>query len=384
MEEEKKKLQLSKSTLRKLIVLGALLFVLILCLFLRICGDFAEYYSRFFVKFYAFIFGNIASFFPFSLFELFLIGTIAYVIIWIVFFIIKTKKTGIKKTFHMIMRLGIVFLSILTIYQATAGFEYARFDVDVPQHTQLIENPKDYREICFSFLDDFNYCASQLEFNEQGSVVAPYKDDELFLNIKYEYSKLQSNFYYEYTPTAKPMYLTSWAYTTLSITGVSFAPTGEANYNIMCPDGYKPFTIAHELAHSKGAMPEEDANLTAAYICLNSEDPYIRYSGYNVAFWSLGSLVLATNVKDDIDDFYNKINPKIYANNKYENKFWTDHAVFEKISDWINDLYLKMNNDDGTVSYTDNIDVIHTDTEYVVRSYSRYQALMMWFYFDKD
>ena len=384
MEEQKKKRRLSKDTLRKLIVLGALLFVLFLCLILRICGDFAEYYSRFFVKFYSFIFGNIASFFPFSLFELFLIATIAYVIIWIVFFIIKTKKTGIKKSFHMIMRLGIVFLSILTIYQATAGFEYARFDVDIPQHTQLIDNPKDYREITFHFLDDFNYCASQLEFNEQGSVIAPYKDDQLISNIEYEYSKMNSDFYYEYTPKAKPMYLTSWAYRMLSITGVSFAPTGEPNYNVLCPDGFKPFTIAHEVAHSKGAMPEEDANLTAAYICINSEDPYIRYSGYNVAFWSMSSLVLATNEKDDIVDFYNRIDSKIYANNSYENKYWADHAVFDKISDWLNDLYLKMNNDNGTVSYTDNVDVVHIDTEYVVKSYSRYQALLLWFYFDKN
>ena len=195
---------------------------------------------------------------------------------------------------------------------------------------------------------------------------------------------MNSDYYYEYSATAKPMYLTSWAYRMLSITGVSFAPTGEPNYNVLCPDGFKPFTIAHEMAHSKGAMPEEDANLTAAYICLNSEDPFIRYSGYNVAFWSLSSLILATNEKQDLTDFYNKIDPKIYANNAYENKYWADHAIFDKISDWINDLYLKMNNDDGTVSYTDNIDVIHTDTEYVVRSYSRYQALLMWIYFDKN
>ena len=380
----KRRLRLDASIISKLAILGTLLILLLLCFILRNYRDFAENYSRTFVRFYTFVFGSLSSFFPFSIFELFVIGTIVYVIAWIVFFIINTKKTGIKNSWKMILRLAIIFTNILVVYQATAGFEYERYKVDIPQHTTLIDDPKDYREISFHFLEDFNYCAAQLKFNEEGSVVAPYSDDELINNLKYEYKKLDSDYFHPYTPTAKPMYFTSWAYTMLSISGVSFVPTGEANYNIMCPDGYRPFTIAHELAHAKGAMPEEDANLVAAYICLNSEDPYIRYSGYNVAFWSLSSLVLATNVEQDYIDFYSSIDSRIFKNNKYENKFWSDRAVLDKISDWINDLYLKMNNDKGTISYTDDIDVIHDKTEYVVRSYSRYQALLLWIYFDKN
>lgn len=381
---EKRRLKLSASTISKLAILGTLSLLLVLCFILRNYRDFSENYSRTFVRFYCLVFGNISSLFPFSIFELFVIGTIAYIIIWIVFFIIKTKRTGIKNSVQMILRLAIIFVNILVVYQATAGFEYERYKVDIPQHTTLIEDPKEYREIGFHFLKDFNYCASQLEFNNEGSVVAPYSDDELFYNLKYEYTKLDSDYFHSYTPRAKPMYFTSWAYTLLSISGVSFVPTGEANYNIMCPDAYKPFTIAHELAHAKGSMPEEDANLVAAYICLNSEDPYIRYSGYNVAFWSLSSLVLATNVEEDYKEFFGSINTNIFKNNSYENKFWSDRAIFDKISDWINDLYLKANNDKGTISYTDDIDVIHDKTEYVVRSYSRYQALLLWIYFDKN
>ena len=79
----------------------------------------------------------------------------------------------------MILRLAIIFTNILVDYQATAGFEYERYKVDIPQHTTLIDDPKDYREISFHFLEDFNYCAAQLKFNEEGSVVAPYSDDEL-------------------------------------------------------------------------------------------------------------------------------------------------------------------------------------------------------------
>lgn len=382
--KEKRNLKIEKSLLRKIIILGSLLTTLIILLILRNCRDFCESYSRTIVRFYSFVFGHISSFFPFSLFEIFVIGTVIYIIAWIVFFIINTKKTGIKTTYHMILRLFVIIMSIVTLYSGTAGIEYGRNDVDIPLHTTLIDNPKDYREICFSFLNDFNKCAEQLSFNEEGSVVSPYKDDELAYRISDEYKKLESDYFNEYTPNAKPMYLTSWFYTMTSITGVSFVPTGEANYNVLCPDGYKPFTIAHELAHAKGAMPEENANLVAAYICLNSDDPFIRFSGYEVTFWSLGSLILATNNEQDYKDLYANVNQNIYRNVNYENKFWRDHATFEKIADWFNDLYLKMNNDQGTVSYSDNIDIVHTDTEYVVNSYSRYQALLLWFYFDKN
>ena len=383
MEVAKKKFKISKPLLRKLIILASLLVILIFFLLARNYRDFCESYSRTVVRFYTVVFGHISSFFPFSIFELFVIGTILYIIAWIVFFIRNTKRNGIKKSYHMVLRGAIIVLAIATLYQGTAGMEYGRNDVDIPMHTQLVENPKDYKKICFDFQDDFNYCASQLEYNEDGAVVAPYSDDVLVQNIIEEYKRLDSDYYHQYTPLAKPMYLTGWAYRALSISGVSFVPSGEANYNVLNPKGYLPFTIAHELAHAKGAMPEEWANLTAAYICLNSEDPYIRYSGYNVTFWSLSSLVQATNEKEDLTEFYKRVNPNIYANNAYENQYWRDHAILDKISNWINDLYLKFNNDNGTVSYSDNIDVIHTDTEYVVHSYSRYQALYMWIYFDK-
>ena len=384
MKKAKTGIKIDKHLFSKLIILGSLLLILIVLLLLRLSQSFCEGYSRTFVRFYFYVFGHISSTFPFSFFELFVYGTIVYAVAFVVFFIINTKKTGIKKSYHMLLRLAIIALSIGVTYQATAGMEYARDPVDIPLHHQLIENPKDYREICFKFMDEFNECAAQMQYREDGSLIMPYDRTQLIENLKKEYEKLDSDYFHSYTPTAKPMLYTGWLYRALSISGVSFAPTGEGNYNILTPDAALPFTIAHELAHAKGAMPEEDANLVAAYICINSEDPYIRFSGFNETIWSLGSLVLATNNKQDLNDFYDMVNPNIYYNNGYENDYWEKHAVFDKISDWFNDLYLKFNNDVGTISYTDDIDVIHTETEYVVHSYSRYQALYMWFYFDKN
>ena len=306
MEETKradqKSLKISKALLVKTIILGALILLFVMFVLLANCRDFCESYSKTFVKFYIIVFGHISSFFPFSIFELFVVGTAIYLVAWIVFFIRKTIKTGIKNSYHMIMRLLIILFSVLTVYQGTAGMQYSRKEISIPMRTKLEENPEVYKEVAYHFLDDFNYCASQLTFNEKGSVEMPYSRDTLVTNLEVEFDKFNSDYLYNYTPKAKPMYQTSWLYTMMSITGVSFIPTGESNYNMIIPDAYLPFTIAHEMAHTKGVMPEESANLVAAYICLNSEDPYIRYSGYDTAFWSLPTFIMAQNEDGAINE----------------------------------------------------------------------------------
>lgn len=366
--------------------LGIIFTLILLFVVFKILANnryFCENYTNSVLKVYSIIFGSISSFFPFSLFEIFLILNIAYVIIWIVFFVIGSNKYGIKKTYNMILRLVIVALSIVTIYQMTAGISYGREFPDIPQHNELIDDPQDYRKICMKFIDDFNDCASKLEYDENGSVVKPYSDDILVMKIQHEFNSLDSEYFYKFDSKVKPMYLTSWAYRMCSISGFSFIPFGEANYNFLNNDSYLPFTIAHEMAHARGAMPEEYANITAAYICLNSDDPYIRFSGHNVALWSLDSFIRATNNDNYISEFYQKIDSRIYKNNEYQNNYWEEHAQLQKFGNWINDLYLKSNNEKGTVSYTDNIDVVVTPTEYKISSYSRYQALYLWFYYDK-
>lgn len=383
MEENESSQRISKSLIVKLSIILGLILTFILLKILANSQYFCENYSKTFLRFYTVVFGKISAFFPFSLFELFLILTIAYGIIWIVFFVIKTKKTGIKKSYHMILRLIVIALSIITMYQATAGIEYGRAFPDIPQHMEIVQDTSEYKKICKAFSDDFNYCASKLTFEGDGNIVKPYSDEILISKIRKEFLKLNSEYFHDVDIRPKPLYLTSWAYRACSITGVSFIPSVEANYNILNTNAHLPFTIAHEMAHIKGAMPEEYANIVAAYICLNSDDPYIRYSGHNIAFWSLDAFIKATNVEEDENEFYNNISENIYKSNSYQHDYWEKHGLLEKFADWVNDLYLKSNNDQGTVSYSDNIDVVVTPTEYKINSYSRYQALYLWLYYDK-
>ncbi|MBS4072448.1 MAG: DUF3810 domain-containing protein [Algoriphagus sp.] len=66
----------------------------------------------------------------------------------------------------------------------------------------------------------------------------------------------------------------------MGILGIYFPFTGESYIDPTLHPLEKPFTIAHEMAHSYGVTDEGEANFIAWVICTNSDDPLLRYSGH--------------------------------------------------------------------------------------------------------
>ncbi len=65
----------------------------------------------------------------------------------------------------------------------------------------------------------------------------------------------------------------------MGILGIYFPFTGESYIDPTLHPLEKPFTVAHEMAHSYGVTNEGEANFIAWVICANSESPLLRYSG---------------------------------------------------------------------------------------------------------
>jgi len=64
------------------------------------------------------------------------------------------------------------------------------------------------------------------------------------------------------------------------IMGYYFPFSMEANINsVMYITNVAP-TICHELAHTKGFIYEDDANMIGYLACINSDDPFLQYCGY--------------------------------------------------------------------------------------------------------
>ena len=91
------------------------------------------------------------------------------------------------------------------------------------------------------------------------------------------------------------------------ISGVYSFFTGEANVNVNYPDFIFPYTVAHEMSHQRGIAREDEANFMAFLVCINSDDPYVKYSGYlNVLREVMSALYKADR------DLYNEYRKKYY------------------------------------------------------------------------
>ena len=130
------------------------------------------------------------------------------------------------------------------------------------------------------------------------------------------------------------------------ITGIYSYFTGEANINISFPDYTIPFTAAHELAHQRGIAKEDEANFVAFIVCMESDDPYIKYSAYlSVLEYVTNAYYTADTSKDKTD--YIELRQALDIRVRYEQKAYNE--FFEKYRDNIaadlsgatNDIYLQ-------------------------------------------
>ena len=118
--------------------------------------------------------------------------------------------------------------------------------------------------------------------------------------------------------------------------------TGEANLNVNFPDYNLPYTAAHELAHQRGVLPENEANFVAFLVCAESDDPYIRYSGYMNMYEYLNSALYSADY-DTFAEVYGSLDRRAIYEMRAYNKFFEKYRdnVAATVSSTLNDNYLK-------------------------------------------
>jgi hypothetical protein len=144
----------------------------------------------------------------------------------------------------------------------------------------------------------------------------------------------------EFAPP-KPVY-SSEILTRLGISGVYFPLTAEPNFNADIPDFQLPFLIAHEMAHQRGVARESEANFVAYVVCVNSRDPFVRYSGYRNG---LGVLSELTRVKPEkARELVRQLSAGYREDSRRAALFWAKASgTAGALSHRVNDLYLRAN-----------------------------------------
>lgn len=345
----------------------------------------ADLWTRTVARVYHLSFAWFFAIIPFSLMEIIFVSWIGLITINLLQLIIQTIKKNWRMAQKTFSRALLAFLVMTNLYVATAGIAYARLPLPIPQYQGEVA-VEAYQPIVEAYRDAFNELAESLTFAENGSIMNPYNLDTLNTLIREAYRKanLDSTYFTPYSTKIKPL-LTSFLYREFHITGVHFAPTTEATINVLVPPALIPFTMAHELAHAKGVMREEDANLVALYVCLSSDDPYIRYSGLFNSFYALLNLLRYVGVPSAYGQVYQSLSLSIRKDYAYQNTFWDQYTLLNDFATWINDTYLKIFGNGGVDSYVDVPDTVVIDDGEnpieVIRQFSPYQKLFFELYF---
>ncbi|MDR2202482.1 MAG: DUF3810 domain-containing protein [Clostridiales bacterium] len=346
---------------------GALLAAALTLSFLRKITAVAEWFVRNVSRYIVPTVGNLTSIVPFSVLELLVITAsgagIGFAAVEIVLLCKKRFYRSVKRA----CVLAVVILSVINLYSLCAGFAYYRAPL-VLDRSDAVYKGGDITAVAEYFLTDFNNLSDKIERNENGDAIPPYSHKELAALLREEFKRLDGGYYFEYTPRVKRV-ANGWFMSDTGITGVAFLPLGEANVNPMTPPSALPQVMAHELAHTKGVMRENEANLVSYYILLTSKNDYLRYCGYFSCFYTLRTAVAIGNNNDwnAANGFFDNVAPEILTEWGNETAFWRTHKgpvkflsdFLAKAGEKLNDLYLKLNGaKDGAASYQNPSDII--------------------------
>ena len=199
----------------------------------------------------------------------------------------------------------------------------------------------------------------EITYRPDGFSVMPYAHRDMNDLLLDAYDKIcdRYGFVQRLHSRIKPVILSEpWTYT--HIAGVYTYFTGESNLNMNFPDYTLPYTAAHELAHQRGIAREDEANFLAFLVCIASEDPYIRYSGYLNLYEYVASALYSADpdryfaVLDTIDE---AMRQELIAYSAFFDQY--RETVVSEVSGAINDTYLKLQGTEGEKSYGRVVDL---------------------------
>jgi Protein of unknown function (DUF3810) len=151
----------------------------------------------------------------------------------------------------------------------------------------------------------------------------------------------------------KPFYLSRFL-SMLGLSGVYVPFSGEPTINELIPPAELPFVIANQKAHQRGYAREDEANFIAYVVCINAEDPYVRYSGF-----LHGVKVLAAIERADSGRYRDMVAPGPSADLDTGRQFYSGSTKIKGASDKVLQAYLRFNGvSNGIESYDQDIPLI--------------------------
>lgn len=312
---------------------------------------FSDFFEKNISSYLRLAMGKITDWFSFSLFEVFIISLPVLIagIILLSVIAFKRRRAGI-----FILRLTAFVSFIFVMYTLTTGISYHTTPVAEKIGLETAEDitAKDIAYTAERVIEEIDFLTARLTYLD-GESRMEYSFAELSEKISeaYEIFNGEHLLFLDYTSVAKPIN-GSEVMTAFRLSGIYTFYTGESNINMAYPDYNLPYSVAHELAHARGVMREDEANFVAFLVCIGSPDQFIRYSGYVNLLEYLVSAIYKMD-KDIYNEILEKIDEKVLNDIRASSAVSRAHAnnFIGNLSNSLNDMYLKANGTEGTVSY---------------------------------
>ncbi len=347
--EPKKRLPLFAKIFFGIGALSAVLYVIFL-----FSESFSDFFNRYISSVFRAIMAYATAWIPFSFGEFILILSPLLIVAAVVY----GSKKYVDTWREVFIYCGSLLSIIAFVFSAfTFGFAPAyrgstldkKLDID----RQKVSAEELY-ETAIILSEKVNEESKNVAYNKKtGFSVMPYGIDGMNDRLidAYDLACDKYAFVQRLDSRLKPVMLSElMSYT--HITGIYSFFTGEANINVAFPDYTIPFTAAHELSHQRGIAREDEANFMAFLVCIDSEDPYIRYSGYLNLFEYVSSALYSAS-----PDLYSSaiatIDPQVRIEMRAYSAFFEKYrdSTASKVSETVNNTSLILQGTEGTKSY---------------------------------
>lgn len=332
----------------------------------------AEYiFARIVYKYLSQPISNIIGLIPISFMEV----SILLIILLFIFLIIYLLKLAFidenvrkEKSINLIINVSSSFSILLFMFVIFAGTNYYRYPfAEINSITVEDSTVDELYQLNIYLVKQAYETREQLELqtehiNEDG--VFEFSDihwreltskaEKAFENLSIDHPVLSGNY-----GKPKPV-IASQFMSRMEITGIFWPFTLEANINAHAPDHTIPSTMAHEMAHQRGFMREDEANYIAYLACISSDSLVFKYSGLMLALNSAGNALYNEDplLYAQTRELYNE---GMVVDLRHKSNYWNQYkdTAISIVSNKMNDTYLKANNQkDGVKSYGRMVDLL--------------------------
>ncbi len=356
--EERKKWRAVPKSHEKVPLFSKICFVIAgICLIVYIISMFSESFADL-VNFkvgavFRFILAKITNILPFSLAEFFFIllipGAIAYIVFAIKYRTLTWKM--VISTLSIPVSIVAIVFSLFVLNLGT-GYRTPTLDKKLEFEETKVTEENLYASAEY-LVGKLNELSTELEYDYNDFSKMPYSFDEMNDKLLNAYEKFCEKYdiISTFDSKLKPV-MSSEIMSYMHTLGIYTFFTGEANINVNFPEYTTPYTSAHELAHQRGIAREDEANMVAFLVCMESDDTYIRYSAYLNMYEYVTNALWSTN-----NDLYRQVSQDLDYNVKCEQIAYSNFYMqyqdsgIGKVSSAVNDTFLKVNGTEGEISY---------------------------------